>query len=577
MDRPKKAEPLSYIDALKNDFLPSVVVFLVALPLCLGIAIASGAPPVAGLITGIVGGLVVGWIAGSPLQVSGPAAGLTVIVYGLFERFDIQFVMLAIFIAGLMQLAMGALKLGQWFRAVSPAVIQGMLAGIGVLIFCSQFHIMADDQPRTGMELFGFHLHAGLANMLTIPETIGKVFTPWRSDVPHHWAAAMGLLTIGVIVGWKMFAPKKLKLIPGPLLGVVLATVILALAPMIETAWHGEAAAMSLSQVKKLNLGFDGSFLSGLTPADFSTWLTAPWQAILVAALGVALVASAETLLCATAVDQMHNGQRTKYDKELMAQGIGNSICGLLGGLPMTGVIVRSSANVDAGGKTRLSSVMHGFWLLLFVAAMPFLLRQIPVSSLAAVLVYTGYKLVNPQSIKKLWAYGKSEVFIYFATMITIVCTDLLMGVATGIVLATLKLLYTFSRLDIRREDDLKKKRTTLFLTGTATFISLPKLAAALERVSGDAELHVHLEKLDYIDHACLDLLINWEKQHKASGGSLVIDWESLTAKFHRPNGRGGQKQRVDPPADVAVESPSDGGRGQHSSELVGAASDAER
>ncbi len=552
MDRPSISESTTFLRALQNDFLPSVVVFLVALPLCLGIAIASGAPPVAGLITGIVGGLVVGWIAGSPLQVSGPAAGLTVIVYGLFERFDIQFVMLAIFLAGLMQIAMGALKLGQWFRAVSPAVIQGMLAGIGVLIFCSQFHIMADDQPRTGMELFGFHLHAGLANLLTIPATLGKIFTPWRNDVPHHWAAAMGLLTIGVIVGWKMFAPKKLKLIPGPLLGVVLATVILAVAPMIETAWHGDAAAVSLSQVKKLNLGFDGNFLSGLTVADFSTWLTAPWQAIIVAALGVALVASAETLLCATAVDQMHNGPRTRYNKELLAQGIGNAICGLLGGLPMTGVIVRSSANVAAGAKTRLSAVMHGLWLLLFVAAMPFLLRQIPVSSLAAVLVYIGYKLVNPQSIKELWKYGKSEVFIYFATMITIVCTDLLMGVATGIVLAACKLLFTFSRLDIRREDDLQRNKTMLYLNGTATFISLPKLAAALERVAGDTELHVHFEKLDYIDHACLDLLINWEKQHKASGGSLVIDWDSLNAKFERPGRRATKPERLDTVKDAA-------------------------
>ena len=530
-------EPSGILGKLKNDILPSIVVFLVALPLCLGIAIASGAPPMTGLITGIVGGLVVGWIAGSPLQVSGPAAGLTVIVVGLFEAYEIELVMLAVLLAGLLQLSMGVLKMGQWFRAVSPAVIKGMLAGIGVLIFASQFHIMADDKPRKGMDLFGIHLEAGLANLITIPQTIAKVFTPWSNDVPHHWAALMGLMTSGIIVGWKMLAPKKWQLIPGQLLGVVLATVILAIAPFIETAWHGESAAASLSQVKKLDLGFEGSFLQGFTFPDFSIWMSAPWQAIIISAIGLALVASAETLLCATAVDQMHKGQRTNYDQELMAQGVGNTICGLIGGLPMTGVIVRSSANVDAGAKTRFSAIMHGFWLLLFVAILPFLLRQIPVSSLAAVLVYTGYKLINPPSIKQLAKYGWSEVFIFFATMITIVATDLLIGVATGIVLAALKLLWTFSHLDIRRDQDMTNKKTALFLDGTATFIRLPKLAAALERVPSDHELHVHLEKLDYIDHACLDLLMNWEKQHKSVGGSLVIDWNQVTAKFKGSNG----------------------------------------
>ncbi|MEK6233533.1 MAG: SulP family inorganic anion transporter [Planctomycetales bacterium] len=530
---------LSTLEALKNDFLPSVVVFLVALPLCLGIAIASGAPPISGLITGIVGGLVVGWISGSPLQVSGPAAGLTVILVGLFQRYEIQFVMLAITLAGLMQITMGWFQLGQWFRAVSPAVVKGMLAGIGVLIFGSQFHIMADDAPRQGMELFGVHLHAGLANLLTIPATIEKVFTPWQSDIPHHWAAGLGLLTIAVVVGWKYVAPKKLELIPGPLLGVALATVILAFAPWIESSWHGDAAAGTLSQVKTLNLGFEDSFLGGLTLPDFAVWASAPWQEILLSALALALIASAETLLCATAVDQMHQGQRTRYDQELMAQGVGNTACGLLGGLPMTGVIVRSSANVEAGGKSRLSTIMHGLWLLLFVACLPFVLRQIPVSSLAAVLVYIGYKLVNPQSVKDLWKYGKSEVAIYFATMITIVCTDLLMGVATGIVLSACKLLYMFSHLEIRSEENLSEKQTTLHLNGTATFIRLPKLAAALERVPSDNELHVNLEHLDYIDHACLDLLMAWEKQTKAKSGSLVIDWESLTAKFRKDNGQG--------------------------------------
>jgi MFS superfamily sulfate permease-like transporter len=245
------------------------------------------------------------------------------------------------------------------------------------------------------------------------------------------------------------------------------------------------------------------------------------------------LVASAETLLCATAVDRMHQGPRTRYDRELAAQGVGNVLCGLLGALPMTGVIVRSAANVQAGAKTRASAVLHGLWLLLFVSLLPFVLELIPTSSLAAVLVYTGYKLVNPKAVRALWDYGKSEVAIYAATVGAIVVTNLLTGILVGVGLALAKLLYTFSHLAIRIEKDLERNRTVLYVEGAATFIRLPKLAAALESVPPSTELHVHFEQLSHIDHACLDLLINWEKQHEATGGSLVIDWETLTAKFH--------------------------------------------
>ncbi|UUO04730.1 SulP family inorganic anion transporter [Blastopirellula sp. J2-11] len=503
-------------ETIRNDVFPSIVVFLVALPLCLGIAIASGAPPAAGLISGIVGGLVVGFFAGAPLQVSGPAAGLTVLVYSLFEKFDIKLVMLVIVVAGLMQIVAGFLKLGQWFRAVSPAVVKGMLAGIGVLIFCSQFHIMIDDQPRKELVIGGVHLEAGLANLLTIPQAIGRVFA-FDESKSHHLAAGLGLFTIAVIVLWKM-APKKLQLIPGPLLGVVLATLFSELFDV---------------PIKRLEASIPASFFSSFVFPDLGMWMSAPIVEILMAAAGVALIASAETLLCATAVDQMHEGERTNYDRELMAQGLGNSVCGLIGGLPLTGVIVRSAANVSAGAKSRWSAIMHGGWLLLFVAFLPFLLKQIPVASLAAVLVYTGYKLVNPASIRELAKYGKSEVFIYFATMVTIVATDLLIGVVTGIVLAACKLLYVFSRLEIRREGDPASGKLTLRLIGTATFMRLPALASELEQIPGNVELHVNFEQLNYIDHACLDLLMSWEKQHEASGGSLVIDWDGLAARFH--------------------------------------------
>jgi MFS superfamily sulfate permease-like transporter len=208
-------------------------------------------------------------------------------------------------------------------------------------------------------------------------------------------------------------------------------------------------------------------------------------------------------------------------------------LCGLLGALPITGVIVRSAANVEAGARTRASAILHGCWLLVFVCLFPFLLRWVPTAALAAILVYTGYKLINPKAIKTLWNYGKSELLIYVVTVVTIVATDLLTGVLVGIGLAAAKLLHTLTSLTIRVHEEPDDNRTVLSLRGAATFLRLPRLAAVLEAVPPNTELHVHFEELSYIDHACLDLLMNWEKQHEATGGNLVVDWESLTARFH--------------------------------------------
>lgn len=493
--------------ALRHDFRSSVVVFLVALPLCMGIAIASGAPPAAGLITGIVGGLVVGLFAGSPLQVSGPAAGLAVIVYELIQRHGFATFGVVLLAAGLMQLLAGVFRLGQWFRAVSPAVIHGMLAGIGVLIFASQFHVMVDDAPRG----------SGLKNIAALPEAVWKGIMPVDGS-SHHKAAAIGLLTIGMIVGWKTLAPKKLQVIPATLLAVVVGTI--------------SAAALGWA-IKLVNV--PDSILSAVTFPTVDALKGLSDMHLWAAAAGVAFVASAETLLCATAVDKMHNGPRTNYDRELAAQGVGNMVCGALGALPMTGVIVRSAANVEAGAKTRLSAILHGAWLLLFVAALPMILRMIPTASLAALLVFTGYKLVNLKVLKDLKQYGKGEVAIYAVTLVTIVATDLLTGVLVGIGLSAVKLLYTFSHLEIETQSDPGGHVTTLHLRGAATFFRLPKLAATLDKVPASTELHVHFEDLKYIDHACLDLLMNWERQHETTGGRLMIDWDRLTARFQRP------------------------------------------
>ena len=492
-----------------SDVLSSLVVFMVALPLCIAIAQACGVSAQAGIITGVVGGLVVGVLAGSPLQVSGPAAGLVVLVYQLHADYGTAGMGVAVALAGAMQVVAGFIKLGNWFRAVSPAVIHGMLAGIGIVIVASQVHVLVDDVP-TGKPI---------ANLLSIPQAAWKAFNDHDAEYPHHrHAAIIGILSIAVLVGWNAFRPQRLKLIPGALVAVVVAAFATWLMPEdVRTVAVGSNLLAAVHWI---------------SDSDRSLWLSsAIWQS----AATVAMIASAETLLCASAVDRMHTGPRTNYNRELSAQGIGNVICGCLGVLPMTGVIVRSAANVEAGAKTRLSAILHGAWLLLFVTALANVLELVPTTSLAAILIVTGYKLVNPASIRELWKISKSEAMILVATTAAIVATDLLIGVLTGVALAVGKLVWTFSHLRIRTESDPLNGRTTLRLEGAATFLRLPWLADALEKVPPNTELHVNFEQLTYVDHACLELLMTWEKQHEATGGSLVIDWDSLHARFRSP------------------------------------------
>ncbi|MEM1348897.1 MAG: SulP family inorganic anion transporter [Myxococcota bacterium] len=491
---------------IAREFTASIVVFLVALPLCMGIAIASGVPPALGLITGIVGGLIVGFIAGSPLQVSGPAAGLAVIVWDMVNTHGLQMLGIIVLLGGLIQLVAGVLKLGQWFRAVSPAVIRGMLAGIGVLIFASQFHVMVDDKPKGG----------GLENLATIPEALYKGIFPLDGSV-HHMAALVGLVTIVSLVLWNTLRPTFLKAIPGALVAVILGSGL------------AFAAGFEISFVSVPENLIDAA---NFIPISELGRIADPQ--ILIAALTIATIASAETLLCATAVDQLHDGVRTDYDRELFAQGVGNVICGVFGALPMTGVIVRSSANVDAGATTRISAILHGAWLLAFVAVLPFVLQRIPTSALAAILVFTGYKLMNPKAIWEMYKFNRTETFIFACTVVGIVATDLLTGVLLGIAVALVRLVLKLARLDVELEIDHEAHRTIMHLNGYATFITLPKLAQVLETVPHDHELYVELDGLGYIDHACIELMSSWEKARASMGNTLVLGWEDLFQRYQQ-------------------------------------------
>jgi MFS superfamily sulfate permease-like transporter len=491
-----------------KDLLSSFVVFLVALPLCLGVAVASGMPPETGLITGIVGGLLVGMISGSPMQVSGPAAGLVVLVFELHQEHGMAALGLILMMAGLLQVGLGFLKAGQWFRAISPAVVYGMLAGIGVLIMAGQFHVVVDDSPKG----------TGIRNIMSIPEAIFNGIFPLDGS-PHEMAALIGLLTVAVILGWNKFRPEGLKFLPGPLMGLLAAAIA-------SFFYSLEIKHVNVPDNLIGNLSLQGfQNLGGLTNLKY--WAEAA---------ALAFIASAETLLSAAAVDKMTAASgrrelRTNYDRELMAQGAGNLLCGALGALPMTGVIVRSSANVQAGAQTRWSTVMHGGWLLLTVALIPHILERIPTSALAAVLVLTGWKLVSVEHVRKLREFGWIPLTIYFSTLIGVVAFDLLTGVLIGIGLTILKMVYKASRLGVKLVTH-HSGRSDIYLEGSATFLRLPVLADTLDRVAPKSELHIHFENLTYLDHSCLDLIQEWRQTHEDNGGKVIVEWDRLVSRY---------------------------------------------
>jgi MFS superfamily sulfate permease-like transporter/mannitol/fructose-specific phosphotransferase system IIA component len=375
-----------------------------------------------------------------------------------------------------------------------------MLIGIGVLILTSQLHVAVDADPHSGF----------VENVVTLPATIYGLFA---GGLGGTIPLLVGGGTIGLMVAWTAFHPKKLKLVPGHLVALVTATAVVAISGV---------------DVRFLDISPD--FFAGLslvTVADFKgLWSVSA----ITSSLMFAFVASAATLLTAAAIDRRQSHSKADYNREMQAQGIGNLLTGFVGGLPMTGVIVRSSVNVDAGARTRVSTILHGIWLLLFVAAAPQLLELIPRACLGAILVLTGYKLVDVQAMKRLYAQGRSELLICVITLVGVVVVDLFSGILAGLAAAIAKLVYTFTSLKIRSESDPDGKTHHLHLAGSATFLRLPYIAEVLGAIPDDRELHVHIHRLDHIDHACLELLSGWNQRREQLGQpGMVVEWNELS------------------------------------------------
>lgn len=473
-----------------KDLLSSTVVFLVALPLCMGIALASGVPPIVGLLSGIIGGVIIGIFTGSPLQVSGPAAGLAVIVYELVQAEGLGGLAMITLFAGLFQIVFSFLKMGPLFRAISPSVVKGMLAGIGVLIFSSQFHVMLDDAPKS----------SGFQNLITIPSAFLKVFDA-SQGVQHIEAGMIGLLTIFIIIAWNYVRDNQWKNpIPAPLIAIIAAGAIT----------YGAKIDINLVKIPA-NL-FATMSEGFMWNTAFNFKLAYIWEGMI-----VAFIATTETLLCVTATDKMKVGHKSDYNRELLAQGIGNSIAGILGAIPITGVIVRSSANVDSGGETRGSTIMHGMWLLVVLFIFPQLLGYIPKAALAAILVYIGYKLVDFKAVKTFAHYGKSEAAIYIITIGGVVFINLLAGVVIGFGLSIIRLLWQVHSGQVEHiENDNESK---FIFHGEFSFMNLPRIAHILESKTLGKKLVLDMSHVVYMDHAIEELIeslkVKAEKQDK--------------------------------------------------------------
>jgi MFS superfamily sulfate permease-like transporter len=481
--------------SLRSDIPSGLVVFLVALPLCLGIALASGAPPLSGIIAGVIGGIVIGSLSNSHVSVSGPAAGLIAIVLtavatlGSFQAF-----LLAVVLAGALQLILGFIKAGSISNYFPSNVIEGMLAGIGVIIIINQMeHAVGYDKGEEGDESLS-RLDGG--NFFTdLPDIISR----------FEWGAVIiTLISLAILISWDRIPfLKKLKLLPGALVAVIAGIVINRI--FIAT---GSPLALGTSHLVTLPVPQSFEDIKGfLVLPDFSAisnmqvWITAGT---------ITVVASIETLLCIEASDRMDAQKRyTDTNNELKAQGIGNMLSGFIGGLPITSVVVRSSANANAGAKTKMSAIIHGTLLLICVLAIPVVLNMIPLATLAAVLILVGYKLAKPSTVKHFWEKGKYQFVPFIATLLAVVFTDLLKGVALGMVISIIFVL----RGNLKRAYNFRKEQYAegdiihIDLAQEVSFLNKAAIKSTLNDIPENSKVVIDASDTVYIAHDVLDLI----------------------------------------------------------------------
>ena len=476
---------------LKHDLPAGLSVFFVALPLCLGIALASGAPVYAGIVSGIIGGIVVSMISGSQLGVSGPAAGLsTVVSASILSSGDYRVFLLAVIIAGAFQLVIGLLKLGTIANYFPSAVIKGMLAAIGIILIAKQIPFaLGYDQPD--------FWSSGFLNLFSTKNFFGSI----HNFNLHTTRGAMliSIVSIAILILLQQPFAKKFKIVPSALLVVIIAVVI-------NLLFERAASVYSLKQTQLVNI--PANIFSNISFPDFSKLFTQTniWKDGVI----IGLLATLETLLCVEAIDKLDKHNRvTPVNRELIAQGIGNIFCGLLGAIPMTAVIVRGSANVDAGGRTRLSAFMHGVFLLLAVLLIPFLLNKIPYAVLAAILLVTGYNLTKPKLYKNMWSLGWKQFIPFILTIVIILLTDLLIGVTTGLLLSIYYIIQNNFKAEYKIQQT-KKHETDVFyikLNSNVTFLNKVKLKDALDKIPEYSVLTIDGSESNFIDYDILEII----------------------------------------------------------------------
>lgn len=501
---------------LKRDLPSSIVVFLVALPLCLGIALASGAPLFAGLIAGIVGGIVVGFVSGSQLSVSGPAAGLTVIVLGAIAQLgSYQIFLLAVVLAGAFQLVLGLIKAGTIGNYFPSSVIEGMLAAIGLILILKQLpHALGVDSDFLGDEKF-------------FQNDQENTFSAIGNAMSHFSLAAIviSLLSILILVFWPKI--KKVNVVPAPLLVVVLGVVL-------SLAFQQTNFALKPEQMVNIPIVNGWTEFAGLfNMPDFSAIGN---KEVWIVAGTIAIVASLETLLGVEAVDKIDPIKRvTPTNRELMAQGFGNIASGMLGGLPMTSVIVRSSANVNSGARTKMSAILHGGWLLLSLLFIPALINMIPLACLAAILLVTGYKLTRISLFKHMYHKGWNQFVPFVITVVAVVLTDLLKGVAVGMLFSIFYLLRTNMRNPFfyKIQEEGNKKNIRIKLAEEVSFLNKAAIQVLLTGIPNETNVIIDGSNSRYIDPDVLETIFNYK--HNAYTKGIIVTLEHVKSNYVVP------------------------------------------